>query len=336
MKNTSFLFLLVLAVLFLFACGNKKDEKTQEKDDINDSQSEQLKTPVFNKDSAYTFVKAQTDFGPRVPGTAAHEKCANFLTAKMQEYADTSYIQLAKVRLYNGKIIDCKNIISVFDKEKTARILLCAHWDSRPYADWDPDPANHNKPIDGADDGASGVGVLMEIARLISNYRPNVGIDIIFFDVEDYGEPKDAQGKGKDNTWALGSQYWAKNPHKAGYFAKYGILLDMVGAKDAVFTKEGFSLMYAPTIVDKVWKTAEDIGYGNYFLHREGGYVTDDHYYINTIIGIPTIDIIHRNPETSSGFGAHWHTLNDNIEVIDPKTLKAVGHTVLEVIFSEQ
>jgi Peptidase family M28 len=334
MKYLSYIIVLLVLSTLLVSCGNNKEENI----DNNDSstvETNSLTAPDFNKDSAFAFVKAQTDFGPRVPGSTANKACAIYLKETMSRFADTSFIQTGKVRLYTGEIIDCRNIISVFDAEKTSRILLCAHWDSRPYADWDEDEANHRKPIDGADDGASGVGVLMEIARLISKNRPNVGIDIIFFDVEDYGEPQDAQGKGNENAWALGSQYWSKNPHKAGYFAKYGILLDMVGASDAVFSKEGFSTTYAPTIVEKIWNTAKKLGYEKYFVDKNGGYVTDDHYYINTIIGIPTVDIIHRNSDNKSGFGNHWHTMNDNIDIIDPNTLKAAGQTVLEVIYSE-
>jgi hypothetical protein len=333
MKNISYIVFTMLLSTILFSCGNNNEENTDDKDTI--VKVKNTTAPEFNKDSAFAFVKAQTDFGPRVPGTPANEACAIYLKETMSAFADTSFIQRGKVRLYTGEIVDCKNIISVFDAENTSRILLCAHWDSRPYADWDEDEANHRKAIDGADDGASGVGVLMEIARLISKKKPNVGIDIIFFDVEDYGEPQDAQGKGKENAWALGSQYWSRNPHKPGYFAKYGILLDMVGASDAVFSKEGFSTTYAPTIVEKIWNIGQKLGYEKYFVDKESGYVTDDHYYINTIIGIPTVDIINRNPDNPSGFGNHWHTMNDNIDVIDPNTLKAAGQTVLEVIFSE-
>lgn len=334
MKYLSYIIVSLALSTILISCGNNKNENT-ENNDTTTVKTNTLTAPTFNKDSAFSFVKAQTDFGPRVPGSPANKACAFYLKETMSHFADSCFIQTGKVRLYTGEIVDCRNIISVFDAEKTNRVLLCAHWDSRPYADWDEDEANHRTPIDGADDGASGVGVLMEIARLMSNSKPNVGVDIIFFDVEDYGEPHDAQGKGKEDSWALGTQYWAKNPHKAGYFAKYGILLDMVGSKDAIFSKEGFSTTYAPSIVEKIWNTAQNLGYENYFINTEGGYVTDDHYYINTIIGIPTVDIIHRNPDNVSGFGNHWHTLNDNIDIIDPNTLKVVGQTVLEVIYSE-
>jgi Zn-dependent M28 family amino/carboxypeptidase len=240
-----------------------------------------------------------------------------------------------QVRAYNGTLLNAKNIISSFHPQKTKRILLAAHWDSRPYADHDPDQSNRWKPIAGANDGASGVGVLMEIARVMKNQKPNVGIDIIFFDAEDYGTPQSMQSSRQD-TWALGSQYWAKNPHKYGYKAHYGILLDMVGAADAVFLQEKFSVRFAPDIVDKVWLTAAQLGYESYFPRREGGYINDDHYYINEFADIPMIDIIHLDPNSKNGtFFDHWHTLEDSIDKINPATLRIVGEVVLHVVYQE-
>ena len=133
--------------------------------------------------------------------------------------------------------MESRNNNGSFNPDKDKRILLFAHWDTRPYSDHDPDPANHKKPLDGADDGASGVGALLEIARQMGMKAPEVGVDIIFFDAEDYGTPEFAKDRYNDtsDTWCLGSRFWGKNPHKPGYKAEFGILLDMVGAKDAVF-----------------------------------------------------------------------------------------------------
>jgi glutaminyl-peptide cyclotransferase len=217
------------------------------------------------------------------------------------------------------------------------RIVVCAHWDSRPFADYDPDPENHNEPIDGANDGASGVGVLLEIARQLSSNSLRIGVDIIFFDLEDYGPPQDAQQRGQGNWWALGSQYWSKNPHQQNYNARFGILLDMVGAEDARFKMEGFSMLYAPDLVKKVWSIGNRLGYGDYFLFEQGGYIEDDHKYVNEIAKIPTINIIHLDSQSANGsFFDHWHTLNDTMENISPFTLKVVGQTVLTVIFNEK
>jgi aminopeptidase-like protein len=132
----------------------------------------------------------------------------------------------------------------------------------------------------------------------------------------------------------LGSQFWAKNPHIKNYRADFGILLDMVGHKDATFYKEGHSMQYAAPFVEKVWETARQLGYGRFFINSAEGYITDDHIYVKQGRGIPCIDIIHINPESAHGFGSHWHTLNDTLENIAPETLKATGQTVLEVIYT--
>ncbi len=288
--------------------------------------------PVFNADSAYFFVAEQVAFGPRVPNTEAHREAGNWLAATLGGFADTLYIQETRVRAYDGTVLNIKNIIGVFQPDKRRRILLCAHWDSRPYADYDPDPASHYTPIDGANDGASGVGVLLEIARLLHAQAPDIGIDIIFFDAEDYGRHRFSDRPDED-SWALGAQHWARNPHRPDYFASYGILLDMVGASDATFKREGYSMLYAPNIVRKVWETAQRIGYGHMFVNRDGGFITDDHYYVNMIRNIPTINIIHQDDSTPHGFFPQWHTLADNMEVIDTYTLQAVGETVVAVIY---
>lgn len=237
-----------------------------------------------------------------------------------------------KTRTYNNKVLNARNIIASYNPDVNNRVLLCAHWDSRPYADWDENAENNFSPIDGANDGASGVGVLMEIGRQLYLDNSKLGVDIVLFDAEDYGEHKQERGQHQD-TWALGSQYWSKNMHIPNYNASYGILLDMVGAEDARFTKEYYSLLYARGVVDKVWKTASKLGYSNYFVNIEEGSIMDDHYYINKYAKIPTIDIIHTE-NSSTGFFEHWHTKNDNIENISPNTLKIVGEVVLNHIYN--
>lgn len=326
-----FYFFSVLLIFGIFSCGNTSKNAKQKKE-IKTPETVKIVVPDFNQDSAYVFVADQVKFGPRVPGTKANLDCARYLTNTLKRF--TPYVQVQKfnARIYNGKVLAGQNIIASFKPETKNRILLCAHWDSRPYADHDPDKSNANTPIDGANDGASGVGVLLEIARQLSKSQPKAGIDIILFDLEDYGEPQGIQSRQEDN-WALGSQYWAKNPHKINYNARFGILLDMVGASDALFTQERTSMYFAPDIMRKVWNKAESIGYGDYFSTEETGAILDDHLYVNEILGIPTIDIIHHDPSTKTGFFKHWHTVNDNIDVIDPATLKVVGQTVLAVIF---
>lgn len=328
---------LMLFVLLVISCGDNKTAKsTATQSSIKKQVKANIPSPDLNADSAYYFVEKQLSFGPRVPGSEAHDLCANWLVETLKKYSDTVIVQNFKSRVYDNRIFDGKNIIASFNPEIKRRIFLSAHWDSRPYADHDPDVSKHTTPIDGANDGASGTGILLEIARQLSMQQPRIGIDIILFDLEDYGPPQDAQTQQASETWGLGSQYWSRNFHKTGYSAQYGILLDMVGASDAVFPLEGFSMYYAPDITKKIWTIAGEIGYGDYFVFDNGGYITDDHYFINEIAKIPTINIIHLDPASVNGtFYDHWHTVNDNLEQIDPATLKVVGQTVLETIFRE-
>lgn len=290
-------------------------------------------TPEFDADSAYRYIADQVAFGPRVPNTKAHKDCGLYLESQLKRFGAKVFVQEAILTAYDGTRLEAKNIIGSFDPENKKRVLLFAHWDSRPYADHDPDEANHYTPIDGADDGASGVGVLLEIARAIQKKQPAVGIDIIFFDAEDYGMHA-SKNEFTSDSWCLGSQFWAKNPHVAGYTAEYGILLDMVGHKDAVFYKEQTSLKYASPVVERIWNTARNLGYGRYFINAKGGWVTDDHQYVIQGRKIPCVDIINYDPNTENGFGAHWHTLDDGLKNMDKATLKAVGQTVLEVIYN--
>ncbi len=311
---------------FLISCNNKKTENT-DYTTVSVVETKKVPTPVFNADSAYSYVKAQVDFGPRVPGTKAHAKCADYLVAKLKSYGLEVMVQEATIQTFDKKQFVLKNIIASFKPDLQKRIMICSHWDVRPWAD--EDTKNRDKPFDSANDGASGVGVALEIARQINLLNPTIGVDIIYFDLEDYG-----QAGGESNTWCLGSQYWSKNVHKTGYYADFGILLDMVGAPNALFPKEQNSLDFAKVAVDKVWKAAENSGYGNYFINQSENFVgVDDHIYVNDA-GIPCIDIIEFNP-TSRGFGSYHHTHEDNMSIIDKNTLKAVGQTLLEVIYSE-
>ncbi len=330
MKN---LFYIFSALLLLSACGDNTKKQTPTRKTIT---KQQVAVPEFNSDSAYMFIEKQVAFGPRVPNTIEHANCAQFIYDKLKDYSDTALIQNFKTRAYNNEVLNGKNIIGSFNPENGNRILLCAHWDTRPYADYDLDPDNHQKPIDGANDGGSGVGVLLEIARQINLSKPGIGVDIIFFDVEDYGPPQELQMYGS-NFWGLGSQYWSQNLHDPDYVARYGILLDMVGATDATFLMEGHSMLYAAGILKKVWTIGNRLGYTQYFLFDSAGYIDDDHKYVNEITKIPTIDIIHLESESSgSSFFEHWHTLGDTMDKIDKETLKAVGQTLLTVIYEEK
>ena len=330
--------IIITAAFLLASCGDKKpNEASKDKKDTKKT----VTVPSFNADSAYQYVAKQTNFGPRVPETQAHADCAEWLATKLDEYADTVIVQDFRSRLFNDKGIDGQNIVGVFHPEAKKRIVLCAHWDSRPFADHDSDVANSRKPIDGANDGASGVGVLMECARQfkLQELPQNLGIDIVFFDVEDYGPHQEEAELYYDesvNHWALGSQYWSKHPHIYGYKAYYGILLDMVGGSNPNFPKEYYSQGYAAWVSNKVWRKAADLGYRPYFTNELGTMVSDDHIPMNQIAGIPTIDVIDLQPSSSNGcFPEVWHTLNDNLEHIDRTSLGMVGEVLLHVVYEE-
>ena len=322
--------LIISAVLLsITSCDNKQNSKpvTQTAAPVKE-----VVVPSFNADSAYNYVKKQLEFGPRVPDSEAHAQCAEWFIDFFNEKADTVYVQDFRTRLYNGKSIDGKNIIASFNPKAKKRILLAAHWDSRPFADHDPDRTKWNTPIDGANDGASGVGVLMEVARALKENPINTGIDIILFDLEDYGAPQYLNLMTNDD-WALGSQYWSKNPHVYNYSAYFGILLDMVGASNPRFPKEYYSQQLAPSLSNEIWRMARELGYDQYFINEIGHPINDDHIYVNVNANIPMIDLIHLEDNDNSSFYPYWHTLNDNIDQIDPNTLGMVGNVVLNVIY---
>ena len=302
------------------------------------NEGEQIKlasAPAFNADSAYVFVDTQVKFGPRVPNTPAHVKNGDWLVKKLKEYGFEVTEQNFKPVTFDGKTLNARNIIGSYNPAATKRILLAAHWDSRPFAD--KDSVKKEQAIDGANDGASGVGVLLEVARTIhtASQKPNVGVDIIFFDAEDWGEKDDMQPSQDKVYWCLGSQYWASNLHKPNYSAYFGILLDMVGAKGATFPKEAQSVQYAGSVNNQIWDIAERLGYGQYFIKQEAGGITDDHVFVNTVARIPMVDILHQELNSDRTFGAFHHTHGDNMSIIDKNTLKAVGQTVVQVLYQE-
>lgn len=330
------LFSLMGIVLFGCSCESENNQGHGSKPQV---EKPVVEPPVFNADSAYVYVQAQVGFGPRVPGTAEHQECGDFLEMKLKEFGAEVINQTSKVQLYDGSAVPMRNIIGQFQPEKEKRVLLFAHWDTRPWADKDSLEENIMKPIDGANDGASGVGVLLEIARLISKTPPDTGVDIIFFDVEDSGTPEFWNGEQLRDTWCLGSQYWSQNPHKKGYKAKYGILLDMVGGKDAKFAKEGTSVQYASHVMRWIFQSARKTGNDGFFDSRITNPTTDDHLYVNELARIPSAAIVefYNNVQTMGfgSYGFYHHTHKDNMDIIDSETLKAVGETVMYTIYNK-
>ncbi len=318
--------LLLVAVFYVIQPFLNKKTPTQKPVELLKKAVPQLDVPDFNADSAFLFVQKQVDFGPRVPNSPAHKKCAAWFVQELKSRGMTVIEQNFKAQGYQGTTWNGVNIIGQYKPELNKRLLFAAHWDSRFQAD--KDTKDQNKPIDGADDGASGVAVLLEMARILAQSPVDVGVDLILFDVEDQGDDG-----GEPETWCLGSQYWAKNLHKAGYFPYSAILLDMVGAKDARFYKEGISMQVAPQTVNNVWNLASSLGYGEYFIHEEKPGITDDHVFVIRGARIPMINIISMPNDSERMFGAYHHTHNDNISIIDKNVLKAVGQTITAVVY---
>lgn len=285
--------------------------------------------PEFDADNTYSYVEEQLAFGPRVPNSQAHREAIQYFNSHFREMAGNRsvFVQSFKTEAY-GDSLQLFNLIAAFSPEKKDRILLAAHWDSRPRSEMDPD--SPESPLVGADDGGSGVAVLMELARIFRDNPPPIGVDIILFDGEDYGESGDL------NHYFLGSRHWGQNPPVEGYNPRFGILLDMVGGKGAQFPKEGYSMEYAPSLVNEIWRIGEEFGYGDLFLDEMGQKVADDHIIVQRTTGIPMINIIHHsvNEEGNLEFAEYWHTQNDNIDIIDKEVMGKVGDVLLELIFN--
>ncbi|MCA9733194.1 MAG: M28 family peptidase [Deferribacteres bacterium] len=296
--------LFVLGLLAFSAC---KDKPTRIRD-----------VPEFNAGNSFSLLEQQVAFGPRVPGTEAHAKCLTMLKDSLQ--ACGAQVNLQSFEHYIDKSrekVQLTNIIASFNPGNKNRMLLAAHWDSRPWADAEIDSAKHSIPVDGANDGASGVAVLLQIAQNLRAKPAPIGVDILFFDGEDFGT------HGNDATWAIGSQHFAR--HKdVRYNPFMGILLDMVGDKDLHFLKEGYSVQLAPDIVNLVWNYAARLQLPA-FTNSYMGAVTDDHVALLKV-GIPCIDIIDFDYK-------HWHTVEDTPDKCSPESLGQVGRLLLELIY---
>ncbi|MCD8289092.1 MAG: M28 family peptidase [Prevotella sp.] len=328
--------IVIVAIALLVACTLLRSAKPAAADTADDARLSRL---VFNADSAFAYCARQCAFGPRTMNSAAHDACGEWIKSTFESFGLTVKSQRATLTGYDGTALRCENIGAFYRPELPRRILLCAHWDSRPWADNDPDAANHKTPILGANDGASGVAVLLELARMLAadSIGADVGVDFVCFDAEDYGTPQWADAPDDADTWALGAQYWSERYARAAADKRpeyeFGILLDMVGGEGARFFKEGISERFGSQIIKRVWSAARQAGYGSFFVGESGAYVSDDHVPVNEVAGVKCIDIIAHYPDCpQSSFGPTWHTVDDTMEHISPSTLKAVGQTLARLL----
>jgi glutaminyl-peptide cyclotransferase len=308
-----------------WGCNQTTETTTSDSPAASETVIVTQKKTGFSADNAYNHIKSQLDFGFRIPGTPAHKQCADWLLKQLKVQCDTTYFQVGQSKNpTSGATIPIYNIIGSINPQAEKRMIFAAHWDSRPMADQDDN--NPKDPILAANDGASGVGVILELARILHSEKPEWGVDFILFDAEDLGVAE------IENSFCLGSQYWGKNLHKANYKANFGVLLDMVGGKDAKFMWEANSNQYANWILVHTWQIAKELGHDNHFQLQNIGAITDDHKYVYEATNIPMIDIIQYNENT--GFAPYWHTHDDNLDAIDKNTLQAVGNTLLNLIFN--
>jgi len=318
-KTKYYFGLIVVLSSFFLGCNNLSYCDA----DYNDS---------FDEDSAFLYIQKQVDFGSRVPNSQAHDSCVVYLADKLKSFGAEVTIQSAELERFDGYILNSSNIIAEFYPDKKRRILLFAHYDSRYYSDMEEDSQDQLLPVLGANDGASGVGVLLEIARQISDNEPNIGVDIIFFDSEDQGQPL-YMDIYDPKAWCLGAQYWSTNPHKPDYDALFGIGLDMVGSNNPLFAREDNSRFINNFLVKKVWHLADILGYGEYFTDQFSDPVLHDNVFVSQLTGIRSILIIDNQPYEPIPYFEHWHTQNDNMQNINKQTLKMVGDVVLNFIY---
>lgn len=325
MKKTLTLFCAILT--FILLISSCKEEKVKV---VSQPTITKRKVPGFNAEQAYANIEKQLSFGYRVPGTQAHSDVIDWIETSLKGYGAKVVKQEFKASFFDQQNVSCTNIMGQLNPTVEKRILLAAHFDSRAIADKDDE--DKDKPILGADDGGSGVGVLLALAQMISEHPIDIGVDFLFFDAEDQGEPGTA---GDPESWAQGSQYWATNVVPNGYRPKYGILLDMVGSDKATFGKEEYSQRFAPGLQNKIWTLAKNMGYSDFFSEDMFGGVYDDHIPVNRDARIPMVDIINQSPTDRSSFGTYHHTHDDDMDVISKRTLKVVGQVVAAVLYNE-
>jgi len=318
--------IVIISIASLMSCGGDTATATKA-----EPKKAPVKIPAFNAEGAYAHLEKQLSFGPRNPGSEGHVACKDWMIKQFEEYGAEVIAQNFTANLYTGDSYPAWNIIAQFNPKHKKRVILSAHWDTRFIGEEDDDKEMREKPIPGADDGGSGTAVLIEIAKILGENPIDLGVDIILWDAEDQGQ----RGVRQDELWCLGSQYWSKNKHTKKYRAKYGINLDMIGAKNPRFGKEQYSQMYAKVTLDKFWALAQNMGYKDMFVNETVGAITDDHMFVNKLAKIPMIDIINTPIGNKNAFIKEWHTHDDDISAIDKRSLRIVGQVVTAAIYKE-
>jgi len=311
----------IILSLFLFGGCSKEQPKPVGQKPVTPLSN--VIVPSFDSSNAFRYLLKQTSFGPRTPGSSAHEKCLSYFQKELSGFAEAVNLQPFTHTGYDGKLLAMTNVITSFNLKSTTRILLLAHWDSRPRADQDLDPSKRTQPITGANDGASGVAVLMEIANQLKNHPCPIGVDILLTDGEDYGK------EGNLENYFLGARYFAENLPQ-GYKPVFGILLDMIGDRQLTLLKEPYSVQYAPDVVNLVWNTAKELNVYQFEDQLRSFNVQDDHLPLNEA-GIKTIDLIDFGyPDDSNRY---WHTTADTPDKCSAESLGAVGRVLLNVLY---
>ena len=267
---------------------------------------------AFDGATALTYVRTQLAFGPRTPNSDGARRCGDWIIAQMRAHADTVIVQSWTHTTVDGKQLVLRNILARWRPQATDRVLYVTHWDTRPVADDDPDSTKRTDPMPGANDGASGVALFVELANVLKQTPPNVGVDLLFVDGEDYGsfEPK-------QQDVLLGSTYFAAHLPAPGYQPLYGVLFDMIGQRDLQIYEEGNSVQKAPEVVDRVWRAADDMGYGDVFIPRTKYTISDDHLPL-LAAGLRVIDVIDYD------YAVH-HTTHDTIDQLSARSFQVVG-----------
>lgn len=320
----SLIILIIMTFGFLSCNKNEETPKTEPVYHLK----EQANLPGFDGANAYTQVEKQVAFGPRNPNSMGHQAALNYFKTELEKYADTVILQSFTYQGYDNEQLNLTNVIAKFNPASKNRIFISAHWDCRPRAEQDKDPSKRNLPIPGANDGASGAGILLELARILKGNPVNYGIDLVFFDGEDYGK------EGDIGNYFLGSKYFAATK-ASDYSPAFGILLDLVGDKEAVFPKEGLSMAYAPDVTNMIWSLAKKVN-SSAFNDAEGHQIQDDHLPLNEA-GLITVDIIDIDlvgASTPVARRNYWHTHNDTMENISMETLQQVGNVLTVLIYS--